>query len=250
MIPTYLEKLIFEGKAESKTFTGGLTNEFIIPVPDKTFIIIYEYWFRPQYQELGRDTASVPIIDWQDAIQYVNFYNQEGYYPYFHSVNLHYVNQPVTNTVNPSRTAAYVVPDEIQTDYRQCYIKTSKDIAVYFSRLNPVDLVWGNAAIPSIEPINNVFGYGTSGGSTTDTAVQFYNTNGAQSYTPYQQQGTQFPFPVQQGFSQIYTIPNFGGNMQDGSGITAGEQSLGKAKLVHFQCNYVQINEENPKNLI
>lgn len=247
MIPIYLEKLIHEGKAEHKTFTGGLTNEFIIPVPDKTYIVIYEYWFRPQYQNMGADTLSTPIIDWQDAIQYVNFYNVEGFYPYFHSVNLHYANQPVTNTVNPNRTGAYVVPDEIQTDYRETYIKTSKDLAVYFSRLNPVDLSWGNQTIPSIEPINNVFGYG---GATTDTAVQFYNTNGAQSYTPYQEQGTKFTPPRPQGFAQLYTIPNYGSELTNGSSITGGELSLGKARLVHFQCNYVQINSENPKNLI
>jgi len=247
MIPTYLEKLIHEGKAEHKTFTGGLTNEFIIPVPDKTYIIIYEYWFRPQYQNMGAPTADVPIIDWVDAIQYVNFYNQEGFYPYFHNVNMHYVNQPLTNTVNPNRLEAYIVPDEIIVDYRQTYIKTSKDLAVYFTRLNANDLVWGQQTIPSIEPINNVFGYG---GALTDTQVQFYNTNGAQSYTPFQSQGQYFTVPVPQGFAQLYTLPNQGAALQNGSGITGAEFALGKARLVHFQCNYVQVNVENPQNLI
>jgi hypothetical protein len=247
MIPYFLEKLIHEGKAEHKTFTGGLSNEFIIPVPDKTYIVIYEYYFRPQYQNMGTSTPEVPIIDWQDAIQFVNFYNKDGFYPYWHSVNLHYVNQPLTNTVNPNRLEPYIVPDELQTDYRQTYIKTSSDLAVYFSRLNANDLVWGQQTIPNIEPINNVFGYGNQ---LTDTAAQFYNTNGAQAYTPFQQQGTKFTVPVNQGFAQLYTIPSAGGAIQNGSGITGAEFSLGKARLIHFQCNYVQVNMENPKNLI
>ena len=82
MIPTYLEQLVHEGKAQFKSFSGALAEEFIIKVPEKCYIIIYEYWFLPQRQFLGQK-AQEPITgfwDWKDSIQFVNFFNSQNLY--------------------------------------------------------------------------------------------------------------------------------------------------------------------------
>jgi hypothetical protein len=47
MITPHLEKLIFEGKAQYKTFVGGYSQKHIINVPDNRYIIITDLWYTP-----------------------------------------------------------------------------------------------------------------------------------------------------------------------------------------------------------
>lgn len=47
MITPHLEKLIFEGRAQYKTFVGGFGQKHIINVPDNRYIIITDLWYTP-----------------------------------------------------------------------------------------------------------------------------------------------------------------------------------------------------------
>jgi len=47
MITPHLEKLIFEGRAQYKTFVGGYGQKHIINVPDNRYIIITDLWYTP-----------------------------------------------------------------------------------------------------------------------------------------------------------------------------------------------------------
>ena len=49
----------------------------------------------------------------------------------------------------------------------------------------------------------------------------------------------------------VYSMPFYGGDFPSPLGFAGpGTDALGKVRAQHFQCNYVLINAENPKNLI
>jgi len=47
MITPILEKLIFEGKAQYKTFVAGCSNKHILNIPQNRYIIITDLWYTP-----------------------------------------------------------------------------------------------------------------------------------------------------------------------------------------------------------
>lgn len=47
MITPHLEKLIFEGKAQYKTFVGGYAQKHILNIPQNRYIIITDLWYTP-----------------------------------------------------------------------------------------------------------------------------------------------------------------------------------------------------------
>lgn len=47
MITPHLEKLIFEGKAQYKTFVGGFAQKHILNIPQNRYIIITDLWYTP-----------------------------------------------------------------------------------------------------------------------------------------------------------------------------------------------------------
>lgn len=49
MITPHLEKLIFEGKAQYKTFVGGFTQKHILPIQQNRFIVITDLWYTPTF---------------------------------------------------------------------------------------------------------------------------------------------------------------------------------------------------------
>jgi hypothetical protein len=258
MIPTYLERLIHEGKGKLKTFSGAMAEELILTVPDKTYIIIYEYWFRPQLQTLG-STAFLGnhTWDWRDALQYVNFYNQNNWYSYWHSVNPNFVEKATGNfpTTNPVLGTGYHVPQNAAdlTQYRETYIKADRNLAIYFTRQNPEDVTITNTAVGQFDPLVEQFGYG---GETITTQVAGYQALPGAFYSPLSNNlgPVIAPGTVAGWDNSVNCNPRPGGL---GGEITnaatyapGGSQALGKARAQHFQCNYVEINTENPKNLM
>jgi len=247
MIPTYLERLIHEGKAEHKTFSGAMAENMILKVPDKSYIVIYEYWYKPLTTYYG--APSTNNYNFQQAIQFVNFYNSNGYSVYWHEANANLANKS-TGTENPGITGNYTVPTNSLTDYRSLYLKTDRDLSIYFTQLNQDTVTSAAAAAPAFDPLNNYFGYV---GNNIMTGAQGYQNLVAtgQTYAPLANPITQVAAP---GTSEDFTNSIF--SFAAGSGGffppfsaygEGGNSAMGKARAHHFQCNYVLISQESPK---
>jgi hypothetical protein len=256
MIPTYLERLIHEGKAEHKTFSGAVAENLILTVPDKSYIIIYEYWYKPLLADLGANSdPAVTKINCAEFIQFVNFFNAEGVNSYWHEIQPDYINKAsgAFQLENPTTGGSFYMPATKQTEYRTCYIKTNRDLSIYFTQLNVDDLTLTTGAVPAIDPLNNWFGYADPLLLITQLIANYHNTGLLGNYEPLQDFITKqiIPAAVPNFVNQVYTIPFYGGSITSPAVYAgAGTSALGKARAQHFQCNYVQVNMENPKNLI
>jgi hypothetical protein len=250
MIPTYLERLIHEGKAEHKTFSGAMAENMILKVPDKSFIVIYEYWYKPLLTNFGALNGTA--YNFQQAMQFVNFYNSNGYSVYWHEVHSDILVKQNTNipTENPSIGVNYQMPSGNHTDYRSLYLKTDRDLSIYFTMLNQDTVTSAAAAAPAFDPLNNYFGYV---GNNIMTGAQGYQNLVAtgQTYAPLANPITQVAAP---GTREDFTNSVF--SFAAGSGGffppfsaygEAGNSAMGKARAHHFQCNYVLISQESPK---
>lgn len=251
MIPYYLEQLIHQGKAEHKTFSGAMAENLILKVPDKSFIVIYEYWYKPLITNFGATNGTV--YNFQQAIQFVNFYNSNGYNVYWHECHADLLVKTNTNipTENPAIGVNYQIPAGDHTDYRTLYLKTDRDLSIYFTMLNQDTVTSASAAAPAFDPLNNYFGYV---GNNIMTGAQGYQNLVAtgQTYAPLANPITQVAAP---GTSEDFTNDVF--SFAAGSGGffppfsaygEGGNSAMGKARAHHFQCNYVLISEESPKN--
>ncbi len=251
MIPYYLEQLIHQGKGEHKTFSGAMAENMILKVPDKSYIVIYEYWFKPLCTNFGADIGTT--YNFQQSFQFVNFYNSNGYSVYWHEVNPDLISktQSLAGTENPTVGGSYQIPGIKLTDYRSLYLKTDRDLSIYFTQLNQDTVTSAAAAAPNFDPLNNYFGYV---GNNIMTGAQGYQNLVAtgQTYAPLANPITQVAAP---GTREDFTNSVF--SFAAGSGGffppfsaygEAGNSARGKTRAHHFQCNYVLISEESPKN--
>ena len=262
MIPTYLEQLVHEGKAQFKTFSGALAEEMILTVPDKCYIIIYEYWFLPQRKNLGAEINAIPpdpllTFDYKDSIQFVNFYNSQNLFSYWHEFNPEAQQRStgVFPTSNPTQTASYIGYLNEHTQYRKTYIKSDRDLAIYFTRLITDDMILTNNAVGQFGPLVNFFGYG---GETILTNASNYQALTLPTQTFYAPLSNNLSDQIApgtiEGWDNLMTsLPSTfpgGGEITNASVYAGtGTQALGKARAHHFQMNYVLVNQENPKNL-
>jgi len=253
MIPYHLEKLIHEGKAEFKTFSGAMAENLILKVPNNSYVIIYEYWYKPLTPNLGALIGAA--YNFQLSMQFVNFFNGENYNVYWHECHTDLLQKAITAfpTENPASGTNYQWPSGEQTDYRSLYLRSDRDISIYFTMLNQ-DTVTSTAAIaPAIDPLNNYFGY-----QGTNISYQFQGYQNlvatGETYVPLNNPITQQMGP---GTSEDFTNAMFsfaagsGGFFPPFSAYGEGTNSaMGKARAHHFQCNYIQVNQPTPKNLI
>jgi hypothetical protein len=261
MIPTYLEQLVHEGKAQFKSFSGALAEEFIIKVPDKCYIIIYEYWFLPQRKNFGALIGATPAdpllpFDYKDSIQFVNFYNSQNLFSYWHEFNPESQSRQIGSfpTTNPAQPGSYIGYLAEHTQYRKTYIKSDRDLAIYFTRLVTDDMALTNTAVGNFGPLTNFFGYG---GETILTNLSNYHavTLPNTFYAPLSNELSDAIAPgTIKGYDNLMTTsPSLlagGGEITNAATYAgAGTQALGKARGQHFQMNYVLVNMENPKNL-
>jgi len=256
MIPTYIEQLIHQGKAKMKTFSGAMAEELILTVPDKCYIIIYEYWYKPQLFVLGSDQSTQRTWDWRDALQYVNFYNSNNWFSYWHFFggtmeNIGASGLQSIPTSNPSLSLNWKASHDI-TQYRETYIRADRNLGIYFTRQNPEDVTITNTAVGQFDPLVESFGYG---GETIATQIAGYQALPGSFYSPLSNTLGPIIAPgTNQGWdNSVNCNPRPGGlggeiaNASTYAGV--GSQALGKARAQHFQCNYVEVNMENPKNL-
>jgi len=253
MIPHYLEQLIHQGKAEFKTFSGAMAENLILKVPNNSYIIIYEYWFKPLLPNLGADIGT--DYNFQLSMQFVNFFNSDGYTVYWHECHAD-LNQKVQTafpTSNPAKGTNYQVPTGDHTDYRSLYLRTDRDLSIYFTMLNQDTASGAYAALPAIDPLNSYFGY--VGSNTGYSFLGYQNLiASAQTYTPLSTPITQQinPTTITDFDNAMFSFAaGSGGFIPPFSAYGEGLNSaMGKARAHHFQCNYVQVNLDTPKNLL
>jgi hypothetical protein len=161
-------------------------------------------------------------------------------------------------TENPSNEGQVFFKSQIRsTDYRSVYIKAERDLSIYFTLMNSETPSTDSATLPNINPANDYFGYANYLPPVM-TGANGYHGIIAQNYT-YQNLNDQITEQTGNPLGNIrnlmYTQPSTGGGMPffDIYGNSIGGfpgSALGKVRSQHFQCNYVQVNTKNPKNLI
>lgn len=249
--------MIFEGKARMKTFSTALAQQAILTVPDKCYVIIYEYWYKPQLKDIGGNVfTQTSTWDWRDALQYVNFYSNNNYYAYWHSFYPDFetkaaANFPTVNPVAPNNWYQLKNTDDI-TQYRSTYIRADRDLSIYFTRQNADNVSITNATVPEFEPLTTPFGYANE--SIMINGFAYHSgTGGAVVYAPLSNKlGPSITTAVQGWDNSMNCNPlnaGTGGEIESASNYTASVVALGKARAQHFQCNYVEVNMENPSNL-
>lgn len=255
MITNYLEQLVHQGRAEFKSYSGFACENHIIKVPENTYIIIYEYWYKPQvsFDDFTVSTASTnyPNFDFRDTIQYVHFYTGNKYYPFFHKPQLITTTTPAGSTVSPSELAPAgeqinIYSSGVNTDYRTCYIGSSRDVSVYFTRLIDANVTYTPATVPPINSYQVNLGYANQ---AVAGKINRFNTGSNQHYGPLQQPYSEIGGLTSIEFAQAFTVPNGNGNLTPPETIL-GQNAQKSNRQLYFHANYIQVNEPAPKTLI
>ena len=237
-IPNYLEKLIHEGKAVYKTLYMGLCQQLVIPVKDKTYIVIIGYGYLPiasVHNRLQHEIDSEMEFV-KDEIQFVTFINDGNFFTFPH--NLGYKNVTYDS-------ALFIVRSENKLQNQNTYIIAKKDISVYFTRLGNGDLSLGTNFLQEQGPIFNDLGYG---GLPAVTGIKIFNNaagNGVEPLTIKYRMGN--PLAQLPDFNQLTVVPNSG--QLDMSSLTLNEY-YGKSRGNYFVAHYVEIFQEPPINII
>ena len=113
MITPILEKLIFEGKAQYKTFVAGLSQKHIMNIPENRYIIITDLWYTPTlYFEVGQplETEYIKYMITQLTILGTKGFNR---FLFKNSININYNNDPLKNNNfspnNPIHISTFLV---------------------------------------------------------------------------------------------------------------------------------------------
>lgn len=264
-IPHYLEKLIHEGKAEAKVFTGGLTAQAEIPCPNKSYIVVYGYYykpFNPIYGHLYDSTApTYPNLNFQDALQFVGFGYNGKFQTFAHTIALVGDSASGLIPIEYSNPSAPATPErrlmnDIQVQERSCYIVSNTNIGISITRSTVNTAVAGAAVLPLPES-TDIFNNLSYGNQVVEPFVDRYITNAVnQYYYPFPQQTTDSISPgtygANPGTNQLYTAPGLGGELPSLNTYATGgaEETMGKVRMPIINVLYVQVNQEAPQNLL
>lgn len=243
-----LEKMILEGQAEYKTLSMAGFNEMIIPVPDKSYIVVLGYEYLPVAPLVGQQitTSSLQPIDASYFVQYLNFVSGGTFYPFQHY--LFYKSR--IHMVDDLNIPGYIYDrSDYDHQHRATYMVFKNDVAVYATKMNTAALIESFATLPIASPIQQILGYG---GLNAIYGLQNYNDTGAGRLWPLTNKYTQ-PFidPVPSRYSQAFTIPSVANSADawiDFAAFRTGRYE--KARLNHVVLHYVKINTEPPGTLI
>jgi hypothetical protein len=262
-IPSYLEQLIHQGKAEAKVFTGGLTEQCEIFCPTKGYIVIYGYYYKPYNPIYGSiydaTTPIYPSADFRDALQFVGFGYNGKFLTFAHTIEL--VQNTATSFLalwnNPGGgTQQRRMLNDIAVQTRSCYIVSNTNVGISITRATDNTAILG-AAISPLPESTDIFREVAYAGQTIAPYVDQYITDAANQYFyPFPQQTTDAISPgtyaANSGSNQLYTKPGAGGALQPLSTYAAGggEETMGKVRMPILNVLYVQVNEDKPINLI
>jgi len=248
MIPNYLEQLIHQGRAEFKSYSGFAAENHIIKVPESTYIIIYEYWYKPQFQNDGYlDTEGAYDLDFSNLVQYVHFFTGNKYHPFFHRISPISSNATLLGTLSPISAAANVNFISVQTDYRKCYIGSSRDISVYFTRLTKATTTYTPVTVGPINSYQTTLGYA---GEAIAGRIARFNRASLTHYGPLQQPYSEIGGLTSIDFNQAFTIPGTTNGSIHPPESVYGAEAQKSMRQLFFHCNYIQVNEPAPKTLI
>jgi hypothetical protein len=263
-IPSYLEQLIHQGKAEAKVFTGGLTRQSEIACPSKSYLVVYGYYYKPFNPIYGAlyEPPNFPVINFQDALQFVGFGYNGKFQTFAHTIamiengdgtgilsiefsNPTSVNTPETRVIN-----------DIAVQQRSCYIVSNTNIGISITRSTPNTAIAG-ASILTLPESTDIFNNLSYANQFEEAYVDRYITNAAgQYYYPYPQQTTDSISPgtygANPGSNQLYTAPGLGGDLPllNTYATGGGESTMGKVRMPILNVLYVQVNQEPPANLL
>lgn len=264
-IPSYLEQLIHQGKAEAKVFTGGLTAQTEIYCPAKAYLVVYGYYYKPFNPIYGHlydsTTPTYPNVNFQDALQFVSFGYNGKFSTFAHTIAL--VGESAAGLIpieysNPTDPAAPErrLMNDIKVQERSCYIVSNTNIGISVTRSTQNTAIPGAAILP-IPQSNNIYTDLSYAGINVEPYVDRYITNGANKYFyPLTQQTTDAispgTFAGNPGSSQIYTAVGTGGDLPALNiyAASGAEETMGKVRMPILNVLYVQVNEEPPKNLL
>ena len=259
MIPTYLEQLIHEGKAEFKSISVACSPTSIIPCPQDCYIVAYEYWYRMPIPWNTQDVGlSDRDINLQDLSNYVSFFTGSQFYPFFHQMELK--KEDITATFygveadETIGTAGNRAIDSVKTQYRKMYIVSNMDISVIMSRAINSNIVIESNTMPSYKNFVPGIGYG---GLSTPTNFQHFDTFNNEYTSPFT---PDYYRPINYtntpSFNQFFFSAPSGGRMGSPSSpeqylapADSSNYAGAKTRALYFHCNYVQVNQPLPKNL-
>ena len=249
MIPQYLEQLVHQGKAEFKSYSGFACENHIITVPASTYIIIYEYWYKPQLeidaQNGGPEDPSIIDFDYRNLVSYVHFYTGNKYHPFFHKPQLIASTLNAAGTISPVTANNTIKLSGINTDYRSCYIGSSKDVSVYFTRLIDANVTYTPLFPPPVNQFIAGLGYANL---SVAGKIQRFNLGNNTHYGPLQQPISEIAGFTSIEYNQAFTTPQ-NGSIKPPETII-GQNAEKSNRQLFFHCNYVQVNEPAPKTLI
>ena len=264
-IPSYLEQLIHQGKAEAKVFTGGLTRQSEISCPTKSYLVVYGYYykpFNPIYGHLYDATVpTYPNLNFQDALQFVGFGYNGKFQTFAHTIKLVGDSSSGLIPIEYSNPTAAATPErrlmnDIEVQERSCYIVSNTNIGISITR-STVNTAIAGAAILTLPESTDIFNNLSYANQFEDPYVDRYITNAAgQYYYPYPQQTTDSISPgtygANPGSNQLYTAPGLGGELPtlNSYATGGGEETMGKVRMPILNVLYVQVNQEPPANLL
>jgi hypothetical protein len=253
-IPTYLEQLIHQGKAEAKVYTGGLSRQCEIGCPQGSYLVIYGYYYKPFNSNYGETYDALgptyPELDYANAVQYVNFSYDNKFASFVHSIDLNPVAGVPVDSNKPIEFAATRILTDIETQERSCYLVSTTNVAISITKLTFNDVGSNTATLVADNSIKTEYGYA---GMVSEIRISSYITTGIQQrlflpLTPEKTEKTYGFVPIDT--NQAYTNPAQGGEIELVNSYAGGLSALGKARMPVLNVLYVQVNEQKPSNLI
>lgn len=175
MIPTYLEQLIWEGKAEYKTQTFGFGEQFVKNINPKTFIIVLGFDFSPRCFAVN---DAEPDNDRRFLLQQLILSNEKK--------SNAFIWKPYFNTI-AKQTNNLFFSELIQS--QDLYLVFEEQLSIYTFMTNLQNLVFTSDALPTA----NLLRPNITGGGTTQI-VQVDEVRPATKYAPLQEYGQDLGF--------------------------------------------------------
>jgi len=190
-------------------------------------------------------TPNALDLDYRNLISYVHFYTGNKYYPFFHKPQLIASTLNTAGTHAPASAETTVQLCGVNTDYRSCYIGSSKDVSIYFTRLIDTNVTYGPLVAPAVDQFISGLGYA---GLSVAGKIQRFNQGNNTHYGPLQQPISEIAGFTNIEFNQAFTTPA-NGNIRPPETMF-GSNAQKSNRQLFFHCNYVQVNEPAPKTLI
>ena len=148
MITPILEKLIFEGKAQYKTFVAGQSQKHIMNIPQNRYIIITDLWYSPTfYFDPTLLPGSLEDQYQNNMITQLTILGTKGFnrFLFKNSINFNYDNSPIKILSQTPNNPIHISTFLIHID----------GISFTFSN-GENGMVFSNAVAPSTSSLANV----------------------------------------------------------------------------------------------